>query len=173
MKSFEKDSLAKKIILYRTLIGFLGEKSQYNWWDTSFLGKTSLSYLEINFPRTALSASIKSVSEAAKRVHDARIGKGRIIHLFRLPSSIEQKIGSEIQNVNGEGILQHLVDKNTALTELGEIADNETNLQQGPSIISESTTFLSEQGIKEIAGKYLWAFKKNCKIFPYTIIEKS
>jgi hypothetical protein len=172
MESLDKDNLISKILIYRTLIGFLGEISQYNWWDTSFFNKTSFSFLEINFPRTALSASIKSVSEAAKRVHDARIGKGRIIHLFRLPISIEQKITTALRNVNGDDLPKYIIDINTASAKLDEISLIESNNQEGPSFVPEATTFLSEQGLKEIVGRYHLAFKNNCKTFPYTIIEK-
>ena len=62
----------------RTLVGFLGEKSQCNWWDTSFLSSTGLQFLEINFPRSAFAAGVSSVTEAAKRLHDEFIGKGNV-----------------------------------------------------------------------------------------------
>ena len=164
------DTLIKKIILYRTLIGFLGEKSQYNWWDTSFLNNTSLSFLEINFPRTALSAAVNSVSEAAKRAHDDRIGKGRIIHLFRLPYSYEQKITIALQHINAEDILKDIIDEKTALEKLDEISIIKTDLQEGPVIALESEAFFSEQGLRNIAGNYYLAFKNNCKTFPYLIV---
>ena len=63
-------------IKIRALVGYLGEKSQLNWWDTNFLSETGLQFLSINFPRSSFSAGVNSVSTAARRLHDERIGKG-------------------------------------------------------------------------------------------------
>jgi hypothetical protein len=45
--------LTEHFIILRTLVGFLGEKPQFGWWDTNFLSKTSLQFLEITFPKSA------------------------------------------------------------------------------------------------------------------------
>ena len=41
--------------------------------------------MELVYPKTAASSSVVSAAEAACRVHEERIGKGRVSHLFRLP----------------------------------------------------------------------------------------
>jgi hypothetical protein len=64
--------LIDKLLQLRVLVSYLGEKDQFNWWDTSFLGKTGQKFLEINFPRSAFSAGVHSVTEAAKQLHDRR-----------------------------------------------------------------------------------------------------
>jgi hypothetical protein len=86
------NELIQKYITLRTLIGYLGEKSQYNWWDTNFLSPFGLQYLAINFPRSSFVAGMTSVSEAARRLHDSRIGKGGVYHLFRLPLAVEENL---------------------------------------------------------------------------------
>jgi len=39
-----------------------------------------------------LAAGVNAASEAAKNFHDDRIGKGGVIHLFRLPPSLELRL---------------------------------------------------------------------------------
>ena len=90
--------LIQRLIQLRALIGFLGERNQFNWWDTQFLGKTSFGYLELNFPRTTFSSALHSVTAAAKKVHDDRIGKGFVYHLFRLPFRYEQPIANYLHS---------------------------------------------------------------------------
>ena len=88
------------LIMLRALVGFLGEKPQFNWWDTNFLSETGLKFLGITFPRSSLAAGINSVTAAARRVHDGRIGKKGVYHLFRLPLGIEQIIHESLTNLN-------------------------------------------------------------------------
>jgi hypothetical protein len=42
-------------------------------------------------------AQYHGVTEAACRVHDERIGVGRVFHLYRLPETIEQRIPDAFQ----------------------------------------------------------------------------
>ncbi|MGS2724903.1 BrxE family protein [Porticoccus sp. GXU_MW_L64] len=35
------NDVVKLIVELRLLIGFLGEKSQYDWWESNFMGPTS------------------------------------------------------------------------------------------------------------------------------------
>jgi hypothetical protein len=74
-----------QIIKLRLLVGFLGEKRQFNWWDSGFLAPTGLRFLQTIFPRTAVEAALRSTSQAARALHDSRIGRVGVFHLFRLP----------------------------------------------------------------------------------------
>jgi len=71
----KQSRLIADFALLRLLVGYLGEKPQFGLWDTNFLSKTSIQFLEITFPRSYLSAGCVSVSQAARRVHDQLIGK--------------------------------------------------------------------------------------------------
>jgi len=92
--------LIDKLLHLRILVGYPGEKDQGNWWDTSFLNKTGQKFLEINFPRSAFAAAVHSVTEAAKQLHDRRIARGRVFHLFRLPATAEEKFHLQLLNTD-------------------------------------------------------------------------
>ena len=92
------------LITLRTIVGFLGENPQFCWWDTNFLSQTGLQFLAINFPRSAFSAGCNSVTEAAKRLHDERIGKSGVYHLFRFPTYSEESIHRHLLKYRFKGI---------------------------------------------------------------------
>lgn len=51
-----------KFFEIRLIVSFLGEKKQFNWWDSDFFTETGIRFLEINFPRTPYLAALRSVS---------------------------------------------------------------------------------------------------------------
>ncbi len=69
----------------RALVAYLGESASPKWWDTAYLNDVGKKYLIINFPRTSLAAGVNGAGLAAKRLHDERIGRTRVYHLFRFP----------------------------------------------------------------------------------------
>lgn len=107
----------------RGLVGFLGEKGQANWWDTSFLDSMGQRFLEFIYPRTALNAGIRSTTEAAKTLHDQRIGEGRVVHLFRFSPSLEEEISQLFLHSPEQLQLQDgLTTKEEALQLLSQLA---------------------------------------------------
>ena len=86
MQSTELTSLAT----LRLLVGFLGEKDHFAWWQSSFFAPGSNAFLAPVFPRTQLLAQYEGVTRAASLQHDDRIGVGDVCHLFRLPEDVEQ-----------------------------------------------------------------------------------
>jgi hypothetical protein len=150
----------------RALVGFLGEKSQCNWWDTNFLSPTGLQFLEINFPRSALAAGCNAVTEAAKRLHDELIGKGNVYHLFRFPSSVEEEIHRQLMTNSGH-FTQDLVDKETALRKLKDLTSDSVDSPEGPKQIGTGKNLLSAFTIDELAKHYYDAFSNNKLCFPY------
>lgn len=42
-----KGSLISNIILLRSVVGYLGEKDQFSWWDSLFLGAKESEFLKI------------------------------------------------------------------------------------------------------------------------------
>jgi len=130
------------LINIRTIVGFLGEKSQFGWWDTNFLSETGLKFLKITFPRTAFSAGVNSVAEAARRLHDNRIGKGRVFHLFRM-------------------------DKDTALEELQSMTEDSFEASEGPIQVGNGKNMLQLSYIKKVAKLYSNAFENGIQTFPY------
>ena len=159
--------IIEQIAQIRVLVAFLGEKEQGNWWDTSFLGDTGLDYLRFNFPRTAFLAGVTSVSEAAKKLHDERIGKGRVYHLFRLPFNIEERIHEILRDVKEDTSKKLITNKEDALELLEGLIDSTVDAPEGPVQIGTSSRIISEFSVSELAKHYANAFKEDKKTFPY------
>lgn len=151
----------------RVLVGFLGESPQNEWWDTNFLSKTGLQFLEISFPRTAVAAGCVSVSEAAKKLHDERIGKGGVFHLFRLPSAFEERVHRHLLSVQPDELLNAIETKETALSKLEEFAESSGGTSEGPIHIGNADEILTGHAVSEMAMHYLNAFSKGVMTFPY------
>jgi hypothetical protein len=60
--------------------------------------------------------------EAARRVHDARIGKGRVYHLFRLPHVTEQKLQRHALTGDAMALATAFESKDKALQTLETLA---------------------------------------------------
>tara|TARA_B100000686_G_scaffold343118_1_gene423375 strand:- start:618 stop:986 length:369 start_codon:yes stop_codon:yes gene_type:complete len=88
----ESETILSQIGRLRVIVGYLGEKDQHNWWGCSFFSAISSSFLDPVFPRTAFLARCHGVKAKATRLHDERIGVGKVYHLFRLPEHTEQKL---------------------------------------------------------------------------------
>lgn len=156
-----------KLLHLRILVGYLGEKDQGNWWDTSFLNKTGQKFLEINFPRSAFAAGVHSVTEAAKQLHDRRIGRGRVFHLFRLPATAEEKLHLELLNSDPSPFLKDIASSDQALIALKQLAGSTLDAPEGPVQVGTSKKLLSEFAIEEMAKHYLDAFSSGKQTFPY------
>ena len=165
------EMLIEKYIILRTLVGFLGEKSQFNWWDTNFLSPTGLQFLTINFPRTAVSAGVNSVTEAAKRLHDERIGKGGVYHLFRLPTSMEQNIHNQLLREGQEQVLPFLDSIDTAVAHLKSLVSNSVGAPEGPVQIGTVKNVQTGTAVQELAVHYHDAFRNQKRCFPYFKID--
>jgi hypothetical protein len=95
-----QNELNNKLTQLRLVVGYLGEKDQFNWWSSSFLNETTKKMFEFTFPRTAELAQYEGVSASAARVHDERIGVGETFHLFRLPEFLEKSLVNYLQTNN-------------------------------------------------------------------------
>src|SRR6202022_616251 len=86
--------LIHNIVGLRLAVGLLGEQEQSGWWPSSFLGRHAPAFLRPIFGSKTRMAQYHGVTEAACRVHDERIGVGRVYHLYRLPETIETKMAA-------------------------------------------------------------------------------
>lgn len=78
MANMETTQLQQLAIL-RTVVGYLGERDQSAWWQSSFFGPSSRAFLQPIFARTELLAQYNGVTRAAALVHDDRIGVGQAL----------------------------------------------------------------------------------------------
>lgn len=160
-------SIVEKMITLRLLVGFLGERRQANWWDCGFLDRTGRQFLETVFPRTALSAALRSTSEAARIVHDARIGRVGVFHLFRFPIDKEDRLEAHTAELVGSGTTGYLDSREEALAELARLAESRIIAPQGPVQIGLEKRILTPSSVPELAAHYLSAFSAGTQCFPY------
>ena len=152
----------------RLLVGFLGEKNQFNWWGSGFLAPTSEAFLVPTFPRTTWLARYHGVSEAACLVHDDRVGVGKNFHLYRLPDSLERSSASVVNAVVAStGLQDKVVSIDAALTRLRELASPESEIEEGPVNLGESFEGNFEMPWSRVARIYLDAFQAGISAFPF------
>ena len=161
------DNLHQALIRLRALVGYLGEKDQFGWWDTNFLSPTGLQFLSINFPRSSFSAGVNSVATAARRLHDERIGKGGVYHLFRLPSSVEETVHNELLQMDAAKLEEMISDKETALENIETMLSNRATVPEGPVQVGRLKNIMSNFAVSEISMHYYDAFKSGKQCFPY------
>ena len=91
-------NLIEHVASLRTVVGYLGEREQYAWWQCSFFGPGSKTFLAPVFGRTQVLAQAPGHARRPL-IHDERIGVGEVYHLFRLPEDMEQGIHRGVPSV--------------------------------------------------------------------------
>jgi hypothetical protein len=160
--------LIHQIVGLRLAVGFLGEQEQSAWWPSSFLGRHAQTFLNPIFGSNTRMAQYNGVTEAACRVHDERIGVGRVFHLYRLPETIEQWISNAFQ----EGSLPEDVTRRFDSTEaadsiLAGLAKGRAVATPGPVRLGGADMINSRDGVALLAATYRAAFQTGIKCYPY------
>lgn len=156
-----------QIIKLRLLVGYLGENRQANWWDCGFLDATGRRFLEITFPRTAVQAALRSTSQAARLVHDARIGRVGMFHLFRLPVEKEDRVEAAIAEAGNLDVQVLTASREAALDELASMSDRRVSAPTGPVQVGVERNILTPAAISEMAAHYYSGFSDGFQCFPY------
>lgn len=159
------------LIILRSIVGFLGEKSQLGWWDTDFLSPSGFQFLNINFPRSAFSAGCNSVTEAAKHLHDKRIGKGGVYHLFRLPAYPEEAIHRSLLSAEYNSIISCLNTQDVALDKLKSFFTDKSETLEGPVQIGTLEDIFRGLAVRKLSMNYYNAFTSGKTCFPYFVEE--
>ncbi|MEW8410579.1 MAG: BrxE family protein [Candidatus Thiodiazotropha sp.] len=167
----QKSDRLSAIVRLRVLVSYLGEKDQFDWWHTAFLSATGRRFLEFNFPRTVLSAGVGSVSEAAKEIHDERIGRSGVFHLFRLPHSLEQDVHAILTSDSKNDLMPLIKDRNSAMDALSALAEDEAKCAQGPVRVAGLGQLTHRPSIRKMAACYQHAFEQGFLSFPYFTAE--
>ena len=162
-------SYLSDLLMLRMLIGFLGERAQYDWWPTAFHETSSRLFLEPVFSKTSHLAQYHGVLEAARRLHDEHLSVGSY-HLFRLPEEIEQDLHAALQNSVGEELIGQMPkSKEAALDRLKRLAATGGTSSVGPMAAGSIKDIDSTDTLKVIAAAYLSAFTQNAKTYPYLV----
>jgi hypothetical protein len=113
-----------------------------------------------------MQARYQGIVEASKRVHDERIGVGRVFHLFRLPEATEQRLFDALSSNDGKKVAR-LLSPEAANEQLSVLAVGSTEAKQGPLSIGSSEDLGRPDWLRVAAGLYAAAFAAGLQCFPY------
>ena len=151
----------------RMAVGYLGEKSQKNWWSSSFLAPQAKTYLSPIYPRTVALAQYRGVTESALLVHDEFIGIGENYHLFRLPEAVEHAAADYVQAQDEDHYSKLLDGQESALSVLQKLAGGKGNQAEGPVVVGQYSDANLSEMLQEAAGYYFAAFQTGAKCYPF------
>ena len=158
----------EQLTILRSVIGYLGERDQYAWWQSSFFGPGRASFLAPVFGRTQLLAQCIGVTRAAALIHDERIGVGDVYHLFRLPEEFEQGIHRLLQASQFCARLAALTaSKDAAQAHLRATAIMSGKPAAGPVLVSNATELPRPETLHALAAHYLHGFTNRTPAYPY------
>jgi hypothetical protein len=156
-----------RLLQLRVSVGFLGERSQYDWWPTAFFGAASKQFLEPVFVKSALHAQYHGVIEAARRVHDEHLSAGSF-HLFRFPEEMEQDLFAVLKRSAVDASAPRMPEtKEHALSTLRALTGSAGNASEGPTLVGSIGDLSNPKTIGEVAGAYLSAFTSGTHSYPY------
>jgi len=159
--------LLKPITKLRLCVGYLGEKDQLGWWQSSFFSKGSNTFLSPLFSRTQSLAQCNGVSYSAALIHDESIGVGHVYHLFRLPEDMEQGIHQALLDDDVEKVMQSIINPDAALDYLKLSETEHKQAGEGPIRVGKISDMQNRDYWKIVASYYWYAFQENMRIFPY------
>jgi hypothetical protein len=159
---------SQQIVALRLAVGLLGEQEQSTWWPSGFLGRHAQAFLNPIFASKTRMAQYHGVTEAACRVHDERIGVGRVFHLYRLPETIEQRISDAFQEESLPENVTHCFESSEAAESvLAGLAKEPAEAKPGPVRLGGADMINSPEGVALLAATYRAAFHAGIKCYPY------
>jgi hypothetical protein len=169
-----QNDLIDFLIAMRFAVGYLGEKGQVGWWQSSFFIPGVSSFLGPVFTKTLPMAQLTGVTAAAALVHDERIGVGQVYHLFRLPAALEQEIFAAARDLSGQGDTGRSInplrpgsEKADALAYLQAHAATVPVNAVGPTRMGDRRSLDTAAAWASVAASYLHGFSTGAAIYPY------
>lgn len=167
MGTKDASSLLSQLLNLRLLVGFLGERAQFDWWHTAFYEPSARPFLEPIFAKNSGLAQYHGVVEAARRLHDEHLSVGAF-HLFRLPEEVEQDLHALAQA--GVSLSSApIANKDAASEALGKLSGGLTEAAIGPLSVGSIQDVLSSALNMKIAQAYHSAFSSGNRAFPYLV----
>jgi hypothetical protein len=103
-----------------------------------------------------------------RRVHDEKIGVGRVFHLYRLPETIEQLISNAFRECSLPEDATRCFDSTKAAESiLAGMAKGSVAVKPGPVRLGGADMINSRDGVALIAATYRAAFQTVIKCYPY------
>jgi hypothetical protein len=154
------------IVSLRLSVGLLGERDNAGWWASAFMSPTSAAFLTPIFGSHLLQARYQGVLESARRVHDERIGVGRVFHPFRLQEAIEQSIFDAVQSAGPE-LSDSVSSPDAARATLARLVGRTIGAKEGPALITHAGMAVGGDWVSEAASLYAAALGAGVQCFPY------
>lgn len=155
------------LVRLRLAVAVLGEERHAGWWRSHFLSEAGLESLEFNFPRSPLTAGFTATCLAAKVLHDERIGRTGVTHLFRFDPDLEILVQRTAIR-DGGAILKGLsLDRTSAMEELARLGGDEIDSPEGPVQVGLLDEAATGRGLAEMARHYHAGFRLGLRVFPY------
>jgi hypothetical protein len=130
------------------------------------MSPTSATFLTPVFGSRVLQARYQGVLEAARRVHDERIGVGRAFHPFRLPEGVEQRVHDAVQSA-GRELDGSLACPDAARASLAALAGKPLEAKEGPTLLGTADMLNGLAWVAAAASLYSSAFAAGVQCFPY------
>ncbi len=157
-----------QIVGLRLAVGLLGEQEQSAWWPSGFLGRHAHAFLDPIFGGKTRMAQYHGVTEAACRIHDERIGVGRVFHLYRFPETIEQRISDAFQEGSlPEDVMRCFDSPEAADSVLVGLAKGSAAAKPGPIRFGGADMINSPDAVALLAATYRAAFHTDIRCYPY------
>ncbi len=157
----------QQLILLRFSVALLGQRNLAGWWDCQFLDAAGLESLDYNFPKAPLSAGFSATCIAAKALHDERIGRTGVTHLFRLDPDVEMLVQRAASKDAGGMLCRLPMDRESQMAELARLAGEEIDSPEGPVQVGLLEDATALRGIAEMARHYHAGFRLGLRVFPY------
>src|SRR4051794_40798178 len=148
------DNELHDVVRLRLAIGLLGEKDHANWWPSLLFSSNAIAFLSPIYGDRTHVARYHAIVEAARRVHDRRIGVGRAFHLFRLPEPLERRLHDAVVAQDSAGDAAFITTKVHAETLLAEIG-SKVETSAGPIRVGSAGDLEGRTWLKVLAGHYL------------------
>jgi hypothetical protein len=150
----------------RLAVGLLGEKEHANWWPSLWFTSNATAFLSPIYGNCADAARYHGVAEAARRVHDSRIGVGLAFHLFRLPETLERRLHDAVVRQEATGKVVAISPKEDSETLPAELSA-EVDTNAGPIRVGGISDLDRYDWPKLLASHYKSAFRTYQQTFPY------
>jgi len=160
------------LLALRVIVGYLGEAHMYAWWDSNFLSETGLSYLSYNFPRTTLVAGVNGATKAAKMVHDKRIGRAQVRHLFRLGNAVDKLLHEALMQQSQDELRAKIGSKEQAMKSLKALATRTVDAPEGSVQIGKTKDITTSDAVIELAAHYLSGFEQEQMVLPFFGVQQ-
>lgn len=163
------------IVQLRTVVAYLGEQTQPQWWHTNFFSSNNQVFLSPIYPRTVFLSKYHGTRQAASLIHDDYTGVGgQVYHLFRLPETIEQALHEYLLDpIHSDRVQTCIVSSEKAMQTLLELSGESSGLQpeSGPVSVGASDHVQQRNLWQKVARYYYAAFVQGTKTYPYIAHE--